>query len=968
MPEAPIAETRALLLTDVVDSTKLAETLGDAAAAALGAAHDRVARDLLPQWHGREIDKTDGMLMLFERADDALGFAFAYHSALAGLPVPLKARAGLHVGPVILRANPARDVAQGAKPLEVDGLAKSLAARVMSLAVGGQTLLTREARAALAEGRWRVQSHGHWRAKGVAEPVELFEAGEGDAPLLPPPDSDKVYRVVPQGELWLPRRELGHSLPAERDPFVGRRDELAELARRFADGARLVSVLGIGGTGKTRLALRFGWTWLGDYPGGVWFCDLSPARGLDGIVRAVAQGLQVPLGKDDPVQQLGHAIAGRGRCLVMLDNFEQVGRFAADTLGPWLDRAVQARFLVTTREVLGLPGEEALALPPLAPADGETLFMRRAAAASRDFRADAAGQAAVSRLVRLLDGLPLAIELAAARVRVMSPEAMLARMDRRFALLASAGGRRDRQATLRAAFDWSWDLLSDVERAALAQLSVFEGGFSLEAAEAVLDLSPWDGAHWVVDVVQSLLDKSLLRRVDDDRFDLLTSVQDYAQEHLAAPGRFPGSGSQAQQSAAHRHGVYFARAAMAAGATGAADLDNRIKACRMAVQRGDAAIAVGALAAAWLILKRRGPYDVAIELAQAVSGMPLGAAERARAQLHLGRALAVAGRTDDASACLLATLQQAEDRGDEPLQAEAAEALGDLSSNQGRSIEALARHEAALAMARRAGDAATEIAARNGLGSACWDLGRLEPAREHYAEALQLARRQADRPWEGALLGNLGGLAYSSGRLDEAMRCYREALAIARELGDRQREGNTLCNLGAVHQLRGEIAEARAQAEAALKAARDIGHVRLESIAQCNAALAELAAGRPQPARRHLEAALGLARRLRDPGSEGQFLGYLGRLDALVGAFDKARESLDAGERLLRATGDRLSLGLLLSQRAECELLAGADAAAQPPLRESRLIAAETGSGPESELGMGLAGVDRLLAAGDAQA
>ena len=164
--DCAVVEIKAVLLTDVVDSTKLGEALGDAKLAELWAAHDRLARDLLPVWRGREIDKTDGFLLLFEEADDAVRYALAYHRALATLDVPLKARAGLHVGPLILRKNTSRDIELGAKPIEVDGLAKPVAARVMSLARGGQTLLTAEARAALTETGLRVQSHGHWRLKG----------------------------------------------------------------------------------------------------------------------------------------------------------------------------------------------------------------------------------------------------------------------------------------------------------------------------------------------------------------------------------------------------------------------------------------------------------------------------------------------------------------------------------------------------------------------------------------------------------------------------------------------------------------------------------------------------------------------------------------------------------------------------------------------------------------------------------
>ena len=183
-------EIRALLLTDVVDSTKLSESVGDAVTAEIWKSHDRAARDLLPVWHGREIDKTDGMLMMFDTAADAVSYAMAYQRALAALSTPLEARAGVHVGPVILRENNPEDVARGAKPIEIDGLAKPTAARVMSLARGGQILLTAEARAALGETALKLQSHGHWAMKGVSEPVELFEIGDDKTRFAAPPDRD----------------------------------------------------------------------------------------------------------------------------------------------------------------------------------------------------------------------------------------------------------------------------------------------------------------------------------------------------------------------------------------------------------------------------------------------------------------------------------------------------------------------------------------------------------------------------------------------------------------------------------------------------------------------------------------------------------------------------------------------------------------------------------------------------------
>lgn len=960
-----MSEVRALLLTDVVDSTALWRRLGDDAMASLWAVHDRVARDLLQQWSGLEIDKSDGFLTLFESVDDAVGYVIAYHRALAALSVPIKARAGLHFGAVLLRENSAVDVARGAKPLEVGGLALPIAARVMAIAQAGQTLLTAQALAALKNpASMHTFRHGHWHIKGLEEAIEVFEVGGEEASFaLLPQVSEKAYRVVRRDDLWVPLHQLHHSLPAERDAFIGRRAALRSLAARIDAGTRLVSILGMGGTGKTRLAQRFAWTVLGEFSGGVWFCDLSHARSLDGVCHAVAQGMGIPLGQTDPATQLGNALAGRGACLVILDNFEQVARHAEATVGHWLDRTSDARFIVTSREVLGIAGEDVLSLDTLPTSEAAELFRCRAEAVRHDFRQTAMDRAAIEPLVTLLDGLPLAIELAAARVRVMSPQTLLERMSERFSVLVSGGGRRDRQATLRAAFDWSWELLSGPERAALAQFSVFEGGCTLRAVEAVVDLAAFPAAHSAVDTLQSLVEKSLVRQRADGRFDLLVSVREYAAEHLRTPGRFDGSGAEAVAEVQRRHCAFFSTLGEAAAVADAcADLNNLIAACRSAVVLGDVPAAVGALEGAWAALRLRGPFRVGVELAEQVRAMPsLGADALARVECVNGWALRNGGHAQEAEASFLCALAQARTVGDRTTERRVLSHLGYLHVVIGRTDAAHDELSSALLLARAAGDTILEAEVLNSLGNLFDSRGELTEAGSHYEEALQLARAVGDRHWEGGSLGNLGLLRWGQGKLAEAREFYEEALIVARELGDRQWEGNTLCNLGLLHHDQGRLTESHASLDAALSAANEIGHVRLGAVVMCNLGIVHEAMREPDAARRHFEAGVAVVRELKDRRSEGQFLNYLGALNARQGRFDEARSCLDAAERLLTEVGDRLNLGLLLCSRSEAEHLGGEAIAARDALARAAAIAEQVGAQVASELGAALARMTAML-------
>ncbi|HEX4235595.1 MAG TPA: tetratricopeptide repeat protein [Caldimonas sp.] len=1012
-------DQRALLFTDVVDSTALVQRLGDAAASALWAEHDRRARELLDAHNGREIDRSDGFFLLFDDVAHAARFAAAYHDAVGELG--LAARVGMHLGSVILRHNRASDIARGAKPIEAEGLAKPLAARIMALACGGQTLLSHAARDALADAQpegTHIDGHGHYRLKGVDEPVEVFELGRHGAAFAPPADSDKAYRVVLADGLWSPLREVRHNLAPERDAFVGRRRELRELAQRFEAGCRLLTLVGAGGTGKTRVARRYARTWLGEWPGGVYFCDLSEARSLDGIHFALALALEIALGKDDATQ-LGNAIAGRGRCLVILDNFEQVAEHAAGTLGRWVDRAANAAFLVTSRERLHLPGETVLEIAPLTFADEAVeLFAVRAQAQQSSFVIDDANRSAVTRVVELLDGLPLAIELAAARVRILSAEQIVQRLQDRFHLLSGARGAAARQATLKATIDWSWELLQPWEQAALAQCSVFEGGFTLEAAEAVLDLTHWTTAPPVIDVVQTLVDKSLLRvwvlrgqqRLEsgEPHFAMYLSIREYAAEKLAADG--------ATLPTQRAHGAWFARlgderfiASLSLhGGAGRAlalsnEIDNLLAACRRAVRLGDAQIAVATYRAAGFVLLMQGPAAAGIALGnQVIAVRDADDSLRAAVCGTLGRLALRAGRVNDADVWLGKAIALDRAAGNERRELSNMARQADLFRQQGRVDEARAQFDAALPRIRQLGDPGLLGITLGPLGALHQEQGRLDDARECFEEAGELCRRVGDRRGEANALGNLANLHFDQGRFDEAAEGFSTCATMHRDMGDRAGAAHSLLNLGSLRERQGRHAEARQQVEAALAGYREVGARSFEGIAldilglicrgqqdtsgardRCLAALEihretgnrryesldlvhlgglESDAGRLDDAERHLEQSIAISTRLGDRRTTAMASRDLAKVLLASQRATAAAEHLAAAECVLGEIGDAYELAVAWCIRGQLLIREGNPERAQSLLAAAEAAASATAANRESALGRAIAELGRALA------
>ena len=865
---------KALLLTDVVDSTRLAEKLGDSAMADVWAAHDRASRALLGPWRGREIDKTDGMLLLFDSAADAVGYAMEYHRALAALPVPLEARAGLHVGPVILRDNAAEDIARGAKPLEVEGVAKPIAARVMAVARGGQTLLSAAAREHLGQTERKLVSHGHWQIKGVSDPIELFEIGEPDAEFVKPVDGEKAHRVVWMGEWWLPVHEIANNLPFQATSFIGRERELAEVKGLLAS-ARLVTLVGMGGLGKTRLSLQTAAEEIHNFPAGVWFLDLAPISDPALIISETAQALGVREEPDRPMLQTLCAHLKNRRSLLILDNCEHVIKAAAQMASAILKVAPHVRLLASSREPLRSPGEQCYPVLPLpVPSRGDDvetllrstavrLFVDRAQLHKPSFALTAREAPVVAELVARLEGIPLALELAAARVRALSVADINARLKDRYKLLT--GGSRvlqERQQTLRALVDWSYELLEPEEQMVLDRLAVFVGGFDLAAAEAVCGGEPL-ASEDVLDLLGSLVEKSLVmleERDDGARYLMLDTIREYAREKLAQR-------ADAAETAARHCDHYFAIAKAAnKGLRGPqqadwlwkleVELDNIRSAIALSLAGGVEPVVAVKFAVAvqgfWIL---RGYSSEGRKLVRAALALPAIQSSRVAHAfaLYVGAALAESQSDHGEAREMLETcLELRRELGNEVDIAATLSTLSMARLQAGDAAEAFAGESEALQIFRRLDDRVGEAIGLLHLGQICQHRGEDAAARAHLEQCLTVAREIRHQEVEGECELVLGEVAFQSG--DQAQAClrFKRSLTVCREAGDKRGEANALRWLARVDLQAGDLASARVRLCDALRAFR--AFEMREELLCCLEDHAELAG-----AERKVETAVGLA-------------------------------------------------------------------------------------------------------------
>ena len=672
--------TVTFLFTDVEGSTRLLRELGDAYAAAL-AEHRRVLREAWRPHGGVEVDtQGDAFFVAFPRASDAVAAALDGQRALESGPI--RVRMGLHTG----------------EPLRTDegyvGYDVHRAARIAAAGHGGQVLLS-HATADLAGVE--VRDLGLHRLKDLSAPERLFQLGTDDFPRL---------KTLPET-----------NLPVPATPFLGREQEVDRVATLLGRReVRLVTLTGPGGSGKTRLALQAAASAADDFDHGVWWVPLAPLADPALVQTAASRAL----GSEDVLS----ATVGDRRLLLVLDNFEHL-LDAAPTIAETIGACPRLSVLVTSREPLHVDGEWEVAVDPLREREAVALFLQRAAAVRDDFAAN--GE--VAEICRRLDCLPLAIELAAARVKALALPALLERLDHRLPLLA--GGSRsapERQRTLRATIAWSYELLTPAEQQAFARLAVFAGGCTLEAAEEICEAD--------VDAIASLVDKSLLRRTGE-RYWMLQTIREYALELLDAGG----DGDVVRRRHADYHVALAERAY-------AGRFDTDLAWVRRIAPEHDN------MRSALDYLDDHAPSQF-LELAGALGPFWDNTSRFEEGAQRLERALSASGE-------------------DGPLTARALSWLAGFDFVRGHFSLAVSRAERAIELWRAVGDETQLLEARNVLASALYQAGERSRALELHEQNLELARCLGHGPLINYALRGVCQLLLATGQFERAEPLARE--------------------------------------------------------------------------------------------------------------------------------------------------------------------------------------------------
>ena len=895
--------TVTFLFTDIEGSTRLLEARPEAYRAAL-AWHDAIIRGAVAA-HGGIIFQTrgDGLCAAFASPVEAARAALDAQCALrdeawvdAG---PLKSRMSLHTGEV-----ECQDGEYFGQPLH-------RCARLMDSAHGGQVVLSAAAATLAGESLppgAGLKDLGEHRLRDIARPERIYQLTLDGLPSDFPPL--RTLTLIP------------NNLPTQVTAFIGREQQIQSVRDMLLrPDTRLVTLTGPGGTGKTRLALQVAADLAGTFADGIYFVPLASVTDPDLVPFSIAQALGVREAAGRSIVALLTDTLRQKQLLLMLDNFEQVVD-AAPIVAELLLAAPQLRLLVTSRAALRLYGEREYPVPPLdlpdrrsetsathvAQFEAVRLFVDRASAARPDFALDDGNAADVAEICQRLDGLPLAIELAAARIRALTPGAMLQRMERRRPLLT--GGARDlpaRQRTLRDTIAWSYDLLEPDEMTLFRRLAVFRG-CTLESAETVCAGEPTrPGATTialpplgldVLDGIESLAEKSLLRREEapdgQPWYRMLETVREYALERLEECGeadvvhrRHALAAVRFAESAEDdiygpEQALWFARVDQ--------EHDNLRAALDWCEERGYAEPALRICVALWWFWSRHGHVQEGRErLASVLARFPLGPSSqrvelRAKALYGLGLLASSQGDFRAARAALEEGLSLRRAVGNAIGVLNSLEGLGTILCFGGAYDAARQYLEEALDLARRLGQDLHYASALNTLGNVYYELGEFEIARRYFAESHLFLK---DDPEHSGSIFSLAAVALAQGNLDEAEALMAEALDRYRQIGNPRVEALGLATLGGVAIARGEYVRAYVYLRDSVAIQRQLGDA--VTVAQVLDRFVELAVaqGRAEGALRVAGASTALRERAGTPRQQGG----RDRLERLLAPARQAQDS-----------------------------------------------------------------------------
>jgi predicted ATPase/class 3 adenylate cyclase len=862
---SPPTGTVTFLFTDIEGSTKLWERSPQAMQRAL-ARHDEILRDAIEEQEGY-VFKTvgDAFCAAFPTAPDALEAALSAQRTLFAdewpQTGPLRVRMALHTG--------AAEEHDG----DYFGPPVNRVARLLSAGHGGQVLLslpTHEMVRDQLPAAAALVDLGDRRLKDLFRPERVFELTAPGLPSEFPPLRTLESRP--------------NNLPLQPTPLVGREREVGEVAARVqSEGVRLVTLTGPGGTGKTRLALQAAADFLEEFEDGVFFVALATITDPELVPSTIAGPLGVKESAEQPLTETLKSYLQEKELLLVLDNFEQVLE-GTPVVGELITACPMLKVLATSRIPLRLYGEQEYAIPPLALPDPRVLppvevltqyeavrlFVERARAVKADFSVTNESAPAVAEICARLDGLPLAIELAAARIRVLPPHKMLERLGDRLKLLR--GGARDlptRQQTLRGTIDWSYELLNEEEMRLFRRLAVFSGGRTLEAIEAICDP---EGDLEVLEEIESLVEKSLLRQDEgpdgEPRFVMLETVHEYAREKLEQSGE--------AEAIKRAHAEYFLAIAEEAASERAgpqqkawlerldAEHDNMRTALAWSVESGLMETALGLAGALWWFWHLHGHISEGLGWLERALAWDGSLAARARVLHGAGWIIESLGDYSKAMSFYEEGLALFREAGDDANIALVAINMGYTAMTQGDHGRAIELIEEGLALGRRLGNERTCAWALHHLGFLATERQNYGRAKAHLEEALALARRAADPYVISSCLLDLGAMYMYAGDNEAANKLGEEALALERKLGDKEDMAETLCNLALVAMNQGHNERARALVEESLALSRELDH------------------------KLHIADALNAAGRM--AGERGEAL----RVARLCGAADALREAIRA--------------------------------------------------------------------------